>query len=204
METYLIMHPLGYFASAPSGNPDAAILSEIVSRYGDYLEKLDSEQKLALRAVLSFYLFYKLKYYSDYSVNDAIIDAMPECTQASISTVVSTLEGISTNNAEGLLKFLTDQRSEIAAAVVGKVAFHSQIDSLKSQKLAVVDRLAALQKQLQQINRNHQTELDTLQLQMQTDWETANRELTSLKFVVSSQHSNGSGAFVGTTQGGQQ
>lgn len=56
------MHPLGYFASAPDGNPDAAILSEMMSRYGDYLEKLDSEQKLALRAVLSFYLFYKLKY----------------------------------------------------------------------------------------------------------------------------------------------
>jgi hypothetical protein len=48
METYLIMHPLGYFASAKNGTPDAAILSAIVSRYGDYLERLDSEQKLAL------------------------------------------------------------------------------------------------------------------------------------------------------------
>ena len=198
------MHPLGYFASAPSGNPDAAILSEIVSRYGDYLEKLDSEQKLALRAVLSFYLFYKLKYYSDYSVNDAIIDAMPECTQASISTIISTLEGISTNNAEGLLKFLTDQRSEIAAAAFGKASLHSHIDPIKSQKLAVVEQITALQKQLQQMSRNYQTELDTLQLQIQTDWEVANRELTSLKVVVSSQHSNGRGAFVGTIQGGQQ
>ena len=197
------MHPLGYFASAPSGNPDAAILDEMVSRYGDYLERLDSEQKLALRAVLSFYLFYKLKYYSDYSVNDTIIDAMPECTQASISTIISTLEGISSDNAEGLLKFLTDQRSELAAAF-GKAPPHSQIDPQHGRKLAVVERITALQKQLQQMNRNHQTELDTLQLQMQTDWEAANRELTNLKVVVSSQHSNGSGAFVGTTQGGQQ
>ncbi len=185
------MHPLGYFASTPSGNPDAAILSEIVSRYGDYLERLDSEQKLALRAVLSFYLFYKLKYYSSYSVNDAIIDAMPECTQASISTVVSTLEGISSDNAEGLLKFLTDQRSDLALAV-GKAEPYSYTDPMKSQRLSVVERITALQKQLQQMNRNHQTELDTLQLQMQTDWEAANRELTSLKVVVSSQHQYGS------------
>lgn len=166
-------------------------------------EKLDSEQKLALRAVLSFYLFYKLKYYSDYSVNDAIIDAMPECTQASISTIISTLEGISTNNAEGLLKFLTDQRSELAA-VFGKAAPHSQIHPMKSQKVAVIERITALQKQLQQMSRNHQTELDTLQLQMRTDWEAANRELTSLKIVVSSQHSNDRSAFAETIQGGQQ
>lgn len=114
------------------------------------------------------------------------------------------LEGISTNNAEGLLKFLTDQRSEIAAAAFGKASPHSHIDPIKSQKLAVVEQITALQKQLQQMSRNYQTELDTLQLQMQTDWEAANRELTSLKVVVSSQHSNGRGAFVGTTQGGQQ
>ena len=56
------MHPLGYFASAPDGTPDAAILSELVSHYGSYLERLNSEQKLALRAILSYYLFYKLKY----------------------------------------------------------------------------------------------------------------------------------------------
>lgn len=197
------MHPLGYFVSAPSGTADATILDQMVSRYGDYLEKLDSEQKLALRAVLSFYLFYKLKYYNDYSVNDAIIDAMPECTQASISTVVSTLEGISTNNAERLLKFLTDQRSDLALAV-GKAAPHSHIDPIKSQKVAVVERITALQTQLQQMNRNHQTELDTLQLQMQTDWEAANRELTSLKVVASSQHSNNSSASLKTAKGGQQ
>lgn len=29
---YFIMHPLGYFATAPNGSTDAAILSEAVSR----------------------------------------------------------------------------------------------------------------------------------------------------------------------------
>lgn len=197
------MHPLGYFASAKNGTPDAAILSAIVSRYGDYLERLDSEQKLALRAVLSYYLFYKLKVVSDYSISNAIIDALPESTQASINNVISTLEGISSDNAEGLLKFLTDQRSELAA-VLGEAAPHSHINPIKSQKLAIVDRITALQKQLQQMSRNHQTELDTLQLQMQTDWEAANRELTSLKVLVSLNHSNGSSASLGTASGGQQ
>lgn len=197
------MHPLGYFASAKNGTKDAAILSEMVSRYGDYLERLNSEQKLALRAVLSYYLFYKLKVVSDYSVSDAIIDAIPSGTQASISKVISTLEGISSDNAEGLLKFLTDQRSELAA-VLGEAAPHSHIDPIKSQKLAIIDRLAALQKQLQQMSRNHQTELDTLQLQMQTDWEAANRELASLKVLVSLNHSNGSSASIETVPGGQQ
>lgn len=197
------MHPLGYFASAKNGTPDAAILSAMVSRYGDYLERLDSEQKLALRAVLSYYLFYKLKVVSAYSVSDAIIDALPECTQVSVSNVISTLEGISCDNAEGLIKFLTAQRSELAS-VLGEAAPHSHINPIKSQKLAVVDRIASLQKQLQQMSRNHQTELDTLQLQMQTDWEAANRELNSLKVLVSLNHSNGSSASMETAQGGQQ
>ncbi|MCY7278638.1 MAG: hypothetical protein LH702_34125 [Phormidesmis sp. CAN_BIN44] len=120
---------------------------------------------------------------------------MPECTQASISTVILTPDGISSDNAEGLLKFLTAQRSELATGF-GKAEPHSQIDSIKSQKL-VFDRIAAFQKQLQQMSRNHQTEL-SLQLQMQTDWEAANRELTSLKVVVSCQHSNGSSASMKT------
>ncbi len=185
------------------GTFDAAILSSLVSRYGSYLERLNSEQKLALRAILSYYLFYKLKYVSDYSVTDAITDAMPECTEASIRNVILTLEGISSNNAEGLIKFLTDQRSD-RAELLATAAPHSHTSPIHSQKLAMVDRLAALQKQLQQMGRNHQTELDTFQLQMQTDWEAVNRELTSIKALVSLRHSNGSSAPMGTAPGGQQ
>jgi hypothetical protein len=189
--------------SAPDGTLDAAILSSLVSRYGSYLERLNSEQKLALRAVLSYYLFYKLKVVSDYSLTDAITDAMPEYTEASIRNVILTLEGISSNNAEGLIKFLTDQRSD-RAELLATAAPHSHTSPIHSQKLAMVDRLAALQKQLQQMGRNHQTELDTFQLQMQTDWEAVNRELTSIKALVSLRHSNGSSAPMGTAPGGQQ
>jgi ClpP class serine protease len=197
------MHPLGYFASAPDGTFDAAILSSLVSRYGSYLERLNSEQKLALRAILSYYLFYKLKVVSDYSVTDAITDAMPEYTEASIRNVIATLEGISSDNAEGLIKFLTDQRSD-RAELLATAAHHSHTSPIHTQKLAMVDRIAALQKQLQQMSRNHQTELDTLQLQMQTDLEAVDRELTSIRALVSLRHSNGSSAGMETAQGGQQ
>jgi hypothetical protein len=197
------MHPLGYFASAPSGTKDAAILSELVSRYGSYLERLNSEQKLALRAVLSYYLFYKLKVVSDYSVSDAICDAMPECTEASIRLVIATKEGISSDTTEGLIKFLTDKRCYRPASS-GETAHLRHTDPTHNQKLAVVDRIAAQKKQLQQMGRNHQTELDTLQLQMQTDREAVDRELNNLKAFVSLRHRNGSSAGMGTAPGGQQ
>lgn len=197
------MHPLGYFASAPDGTLDAAILSELVSRYGSYLERLNSEQKLALRAVLSYYLFYKLKVVSDYSVSDAITDAMPECTEASIRNIILALEGISSDFTEGLIKFLTDQRSD-RAAVLEEAALHNHIEPNHGQKLAVVDRIATLKKQLQQMGRNHQTELDTLQLQMQTDLEAVDRTLKSILAEASFRHRNGSSATLKTAQGGQQ
>ena len=203
METYLIMHPLGYFASAPNGTPDAAILSDLVSRYGDYLERLDSEQKLALRAVLSYYLFYKLKISSNYALADALLDAMPECTTVSISKILLALEGISSENTEGLIQFLTEQRS-YQTIVLGEAAPDSQTNPRHDQKVAVVDRLAALQNQLHLMSRNHQTELDTLQLQMQTDLQAVNRELKSIKTVLLSVHGQGSSALIETAQGGQQ
>lgn len=197
------MHPLSYFATAPNDTPDAAILSEMVSRYGHYLERLDSEQKLALRAVLSYYLFYKLKYASHYAVSDAIIDAMPECATASLSKIILALEGISNDTAEGLIKFLTEQRIE-RVVVLGETAPKSKTSPRYSQKPAVVDRLATLQKQLQQMGQNHQTELDTLLLQIQTDFEAVNYELKSIRSVMLSLHGNGSSTAMETAPGGQQ
>ena len=54
----MMTRPLGYFASAPDGTTDAAILADVVSHHGEYLERLSIEAKLALRAVLSYYVFY--------------------------------------------------------------------------------------------------------------------------------------------------
>lgn len=44
--------PFGYYASAPSGTTDAAILSEIEQLYGSQLEKLTCTQKAAWLIVL--------------------------------------------------------------------------------------------------------------------------------------------------------
>ena len=197
------MHPLGYFATAPDNTPDAAILSQMVLRYGHYLERLDSEQKLALRAVLSYYLFYKLKYKSHYAVSDAIIDAMPECAKTSLSKIILTNEGISNDSALGLIKFLTSQRIE-RSAVLGETEPKSKTNPKHSQKPAIVDRLATLQKQLQQMGQNHQTELDTLLQQVQTDFEAVSSELKSIRSVMLSLHGHGSSALMETAQGGQQ
>lgn len=103
------MHPLGYFASAPDGTTDSAILADVVSHHGPYLERLSIESKLALRAVLSYYVFYKLRYARGFTVEKAVTDAMPEYTRASILTIILALEGISTENAEGIIKFITEQ-----------------------------------------------------------------------------------------------
>lgn len=169
-------------ASAPDGTKDAAILAELVSCYGEYLERLNSEQKLALRAVLSYYLFYKLKVVSDYSVRSALTDAMPEYTLASISKIILTLEGISSDATEGLIRFITEQRSS-GSELPGKAAVvthHNHQHPLHSQKLSVVGRLAALQDRLQQIGHRHQA-----------DFEAVNRELKILKASVSEQRSWG-------------
>ncbi len=195
------MHSLGYFATTEDGTPDAAILKDMVSRYGDYLERLSSEQKLAQEAVLSYYLFYKLNYASHYAVSDAIIDAMPECATASISKIILTYEGISNDSALGLIKFLTSQRIE-RAAVLGEAAPKSKTTPKHSQKPAIFDRLAALQKQLQQMGQNHQTELDTQKLQMLTDLSAVNRELLSIKTVWLSLYGNGSSNQAETAPGG--
>ena len=195
------MHPLGYFALAPNGTSDAAILKQMVSRYSGYKGRLDSEQKLGLGALLSYYKFYKLKYKSLYTVSDALIDAMPLCTKVSIHNLLLTHEGISNDSALGLIKFLTSQRRE-RAAVLGEAVPKSKTNSRHSQKPAMVDRLAALQNQLQQMGQNHQTELDTLVQQIQMDFVAVSRELKSIRAFMSRLHGIGSSTLVETAQGG--
>lgn len=164
------MHPLGYFASAPDDTLDATIFSNLVWRYGESLEQLNSEQKLALRAVLSYYLFYKLKYASDYAVREAIADAMPEYTEASIRNVILTLEGISSNGAEGLIKFLTEQRNQ-GLQLPGRVeepTSDNDTDQQHNHNPAIVERLTALTERLQKIGRRYQVDMATFNHELKT------------------------------------
>lgn len=99
--------PLSHFTSTLPGIQDAQIISEIEWRYGSYLERLTREDKLALRSVLSKYIYYN-EFLDNYLISDAITDTMPDL-EASICSVMITLEGITTTSAEMLIKFVTDQ-----------------------------------------------------------------------------------------------
>lgn len=103
----LIMQPLSRrFAIAPPGTRDAQIIAQVELRFGLYLEKLTSEQKLALRSVLSRYIYYK-QFLDNYLLEDAITDTMPDL-EASICEAMIALEGISSRNAEKLIEFVTN------------------------------------------------------------------------------------------------
>jgi hypothetical protein len=78
---------------------------------------------------------------------------MPECATASISKIILTNEGISNDNALRLVKFLTEQRWE--RSVVLEAAPISKTQPMHSSKPAIVDRLATVQQQLQQMRQNH-------------------------------------------------
>lgn len=102
------MQPISRFASASPGTQDAQILSEIEWRYGSHMERLTLEDKLALRSVLSRYIYYK-QFIQQYLIADAITDTMPDL-DTSICAEILTLQGISTESAEKLIKFITDQQ----------------------------------------------------------------------------------------------
>ena len=117
-----MMHPLEYFASAPNGTPDSLILRDIEEQIGSYSENLTCEDKLAFLAVLSRYLYFKQWVVPGYSIGQAIADSQIEAdttpdTLAAIRDTASetdviwdillTLEGISLENALGLLQFIT-------------------------------------------------------------------------------------------------
>ena len=106
----MVMHPLRHFVSAPDGTNDALILRDIEDQIGSYAESLTSEAKLAFLAVLSRYLYFKQWVVPDYSVGEALAstqmeaDTTPET--ADIWDIMLTLEGISKENALGLLQFI--------------------------------------------------------------------------------------------------
>lgn len=83
-------------------------LIQLEADYGSCLEGLTHEDKLALRAVLSRYLYYKI-FIEQYSITDAITDTMPNL-DADICKVIKFLEGLSDNNVEGLIKFVSDHQ----------------------------------------------------------------------------------------------
>ena len=87
---------------------ESQIIAQLEMHFGLYLEKLNREDKLALRLVLSRYIYYT-DFINNYSLEDAITDTMPN-VEASICEAILALEGISLRNAELLIGIVTNQQ----------------------------------------------------------------------------------------------
>ena len=153
------MHPLEYFASAPDGTNDALILRDIEDQIGSYAENLSSEGKLAFLAVLSRYLYFKQWVVPDYEIGQAIADSQIEAsttpdTLAAIRDttpetdviwdILLTLEGISLENALGLLQFIavTEKHCYFAGRPAARTCFNCTPDQLvlaDSESASVID-----------------------------------------------------------------
>lgn len=155
----MVMHPLRHFVSAPDGTPDALILRDIEDQIGSIAETLTNEDKLAFLAVLSRYLYFKQWVVPDYSIGEAIsstqlfADIKPNtvtaCHEAAPETqaiwdILLTLEGISNENALGLLQFIavTEKHCLRARTPAASTCFNcisDQLVSIPSESASVID-----------------------------------------------------------------
>lgn len=142
----MVMHPLSHFVSAPDGTLDTLILRDIENQIGSYSEKLTSSDKSAFRAVLSRYLYFKQWVVPDYSIREAIASTQLKAdttldaeeafanpkpdTQGTIWDIILTLDGISNQNALGLLKFITQQQDQGAGIKARATCFNCKELSL--------------------------------------------------------------------------
>ncbi len=79
---------------------------QLETNYGSCLERLPRKDKLALRAVLAHYLYYR-ELIEQYQIVDAITDTMPDLDAEICNIIRISLSGISRQNAEGLIEFIT-------------------------------------------------------------------------------------------------
>ena len=98
------MHPLNCsYCFLRFRNP--RLLSQIQLQYQFCFPTLSIQDKLALRSVLSRYIYYQ-SFVDNYSLIDAITDTMPDL-EAEICNLMIALEGISPLHAELLIESIT-------------------------------------------------------------------------------------------------
>lgn len=108
------MEPLDYFAIPNAHTEDARILKNLSRQYGSWLENLDSESKLAIRAVLTRYVYFKRFYIHEFLIVDALADAIPDYNDL-ICNILMSLQGLSDRSCEILIKLITLQQIDSAA-----------------------------------------------------------------------------------------
>ncbi|RAM50974.1 MAG: hypothetical protein C6Y22_14060 [Hapalosiphonaceae cyanobacterium JJU2] len=88
-------------------------IDQLVEYFGTTLEKLTLVDKLALRAISSYWLFHlEVADLGEYTLTHAMEDTMQgysEDCQVNLKKAVAILEGIGTGEAEGLIEALTAQ-----------------------------------------------------------------------------------------------
>ncbi|BDA72459.1 hypothetical protein CAL7716_066250 [Calothrix sp. PCC 7716] len=88
-------------------------INQLVNNFGAKLEKLTFSDKLALRAILSYWLLHVQAIdFGEYSLiyaSERLMHEYPKDCLATLREVIIYLEGISINEAEGLIEALTSQ-----------------------------------------------------------------------------------------------
>ena len=86
-------------------------LDKLCEQFGHQLEKLDREQKLELRIVLTYLIWGQEQMGYEYSINDAWIDSLQHllCEDEQIIECLEILQGISVKDTESLLIALQAQ-----------------------------------------------------------------------------------------------
>ena len=103
------MESLNYFISILAPHEDARILRNLSRQYGSRLENLDTESKLAIRAVLTRYVYFKKFYIREFLIIDAIVDAIPDYSNL-ICDILKGLQGLSDRSCEILIELITMQQ----------------------------------------------------------------------------------------------
>lgn len=89
---------------------DSQILMKLGRKYGCYLEKLSCKSRLALRAVLSRYVYEK-SFIISYLIIDAIADTLPVIDFGDkVTTISQEMQGLSDFSIESLIQILTLQQ----------------------------------------------------------------------------------------------
>ena len=98
------MKPITYYTSGEH-------LDRLCEQFGHELDKLDREQKLELRIVLTYLIWGREQLGDNYSINDAWIDSLQHllCEDEQIIECLEILQGISIPDAESLLVALQAQ-----------------------------------------------------------------------------------------------
>ena len=98
------MKPIQYYTSGQH-------LDRLCEQFGHQLDKLDREQKLELRIVLTYFIWGQEQLGDNYSINDAWLDSLQYlvCEDEQIIECLEILQGISVKDAESLLVALQAQ-----------------------------------------------------------------------------------------------